>query len=413
MRNIKRKLFEDLKKHVSAKEISLITGPRQVGKTTLMLRLQDFLVKQGQKTILLNLDIEKDKTYFQSQEALLNKLKLEFGRHKAYIFIDEMQRKENAGIFLKGLYDSNLPYKFIVSGSGSLELKEKIHESLAGRKRLFELNPVSFYEFIDYKTDYQYSARLPDFFSIENDATSQWLDEYLNYGGYPQVILAETKEEKNQIINELYKSYLERDVAYLLNIDKTDSFAKIVKILAGQAGQLVNISALARQSGLSQPTVNKYLWYIEKTFIVYFLSPYFINRVREITKAKTAYFFDLGLRNFSIGLFGNLVDAKNKSFAFQNLIGNMLLHKIRWSGQVLRFWRTLDNAEVDFIIEQGTAAIPVEVKYSCLKKPEMTRSLRNYIANNKPKEAWVINLSLKQTIQIYSTVVKFLPYYDV
>ncbi|MBW2662531.1 MAG: AAA family ATPase, partial [Deltaproteobacteria bacterium] len=130
---IERKLFSALVKHLPKKEFSIITGPRQSGKTTLMEMLQERLVQKGEKTLYLNLDIEWDRPHFESQQALINKVELELGKKKGFVFIDEIQRKENAGLFLKGLYDLKLPYKFIISGSGSLELKKQIHESLIGR----------------------------------------------------------------------------------------------------------------------------------------------------------------------------------------------------------------------------------------------------------------------------------------
>ncbi len=161
---IKRNLLEQLKGHLSKKEISLIVGPRQAGKTTLMLLLKEYLEKHGEKTLFLNLDIESDNRYFSTQDILIRKIQLELGRERGCVFIDEIQRKENAGLFLKGLYDMRTPYKFIVSGSGSLELKEKIHESLVGRKRLFDLNTISFEEFVNYTTGEKYHGSLQDFF---------------------------------------------------------------------------------------------------------------------------------------------------------------------------------------------------------------------------------------------------------
>ena len=132
---VKRKLQNELIKHLSKPEITLITGPRQAGKTTLLLWLKKSLEEEKNNTVFFNLDIESDKQFFTSQADLLKKIQLETSKKKTYVFIDEIQRKENAGLFLKGIYDMNLPYKFIITGSGSLELKEKIHESLAGRKR--------------------------------------------------------------------------------------------------------------------------------------------------------------------------------------------------------------------------------------------------------------------------------------
>ena len=104
---IKRKLLDELKDHLSKKEISLIVGPRQAGKTTLMLLLKEYLEKKEEKTLFLNLDIETDKQYFQSQDSLIRKIRLELGQTGGWVFIDEIQRKENAGLFLKGIYESS------------------------------------------------------------------------------------------------------------------------------------------------------------------------------------------------------------------------------------------------------------------------------------------------------------------
>ena len=100
---IKRELFPELKEHLSKKEISFIVGPRQAGKTTLMLLLKEYLEKKGERTVFLNLDIESDKQFFASQTALIKKIELEIGGERGFVFIDEIQRKENAGIFLKGI----------------------------------------------------------------------------------------------------------------------------------------------------------------------------------------------------------------------------------------------------------------------------------------------------------------------
>src|SRR3989344_4157886 len=226
---IKRYLLSELLAHLDKKEISLLVGPRQSGKTTIMFLLKTYLEKKGERCVYLSLDIEADKRHFQSQEALLAKIALEVGVEKAFIFIDEIQRKESAGLFLKGLYDMKLPYKFIVSGSGSIELKEKIHESLPGRKRLFELSTLSFEEFVNFKTEYKYA--LDSFFDVYIDRAKQYLEEYLNFGGYPKVVLAQTQEEKRAAIADIYQSFLEKDISILLNIPKTGSIVGLVRIL--------------------------------------------------------------------------------------------------------------------------------------------------------------------------------------
>jgi predicted AAA+ superfamily ATPase len=409
---IERKLFEDLKRHLSQKEISLIVGPRQAGKTTLMLILRDYLVKQGNNTLFLSLDFGSDQPFFISQRNLVNKIQLEIGKKKGYVFIDEIQRREDAGIFLKGLYDSNLPYKFIVSGSGSLELKEKIHESLVGRKRIFELNTVSFKEFINFKTDCRYRDSLPEFFALERDRTKELLIEYLNFGGYPRLLLEDEQREKARIIDEIYRSYLERDISYLLRVEKPESFSNLIKVLASQIGRLINYSELSSTLGISIQTIKNYLWYAEKTFIIHRISPFFRNIRKEITKSPVTYFYDLGLRNYALGLYGGLIHSPEAGFVFQNFILNILRERFLPSPAGIHFWRTKDRAEVDFVIDLGQRILPVEVKFKEMKKPELGRSLRSFINKYQPEVAWVINMELREKIKLDKTEIHFMPFWE-
>ncbi len=412
MLRIRRKLIDELKNHLRAKEISLIIGPRQAGKTTLMNELKNYLDQRGEKTVFFNLDFETDKTFFLSQEGLIKKLDLELGRKKGFVFIDEIQRKENAGLFLKGIYDMELPYKLIISGSGSLELKEKIHESLAGRKRIFELGTVSFREFADFKTGYKYAGKLDDFFEIEKERSLSLLEEYLNFGGYPRVVLESEISEKVKVINEIYRSYIEKDIAYFMGVNRIDAFGTLIKLLASQSGQIVKYSNLAQESNISVSTLKNYLWYAEKTFLIKTIKPYFRNKHKEIIKAPMAYFYDLGMRNFSLGLFGNLNQPDQLGFVFQNYAANALWEKIENTSKNLHFWRTLDGAEVDFVISDSSSVLPIEVKHSLLRKTAITRSLHNFIREYSPKEAWVVNLGAKRKIKIGKTAVKFIPYYS-
>lgn len=408
---IQRRLLKELKEHLSEKEISLIIGPRQAGKTTLMLLLKDHLETQGRKTLFLSFDFEADKEFLVSQRGILNKIQLELGKGMGYVFIDEIQRKENAGLFLKGLYDMNLPYKFIVSGSGSMELKEKIHESLIGRKRVFELNTLSFEEFVNFRTDYRYMEKLSDFFTVERSKPKELFVEYLNFGGYPRVALETELKEKRKIIDEIYRSLLEKDITYLLRVEKTDAFSSLIKILASQIGRLINYSELSSTLGISMKTVKNYLWYAEKTFIIQKITPFFKNIRKEITKSPVIYFYDLGLRNYALGLLGNLTIPSELAFVFQNLVLHLLKEKIRFTGGNIHFWRTKDKAEVDFILNLGRDIIPVEVKFKELKEPDISRSFKNFILKYHPGKAWVINLSLREKIRLNSTEVHFFPFH--
>ena len=409
---IKRQIFDKVKAHLEQKEISLIVGPRQAGKTTLMKSLQEDLERVREKTLFLSLDIEADRQFFASQEILLRKIQLEIGKEKGYVFLDEIQRKEDAGIFLKGLYDINLPYKFIVSGSGSLELKEKIHESLAGRKRIFELSTLSFQEFVNFKTDYRYEQKLEEFFDVESEKAKVFFDEYLHFGGYPRVVLAQTLEEKQQIVSEIYQAYLEKDIFYLLGAQKEEAFTHLVRVLASQVGNLVNVSELSNTLGISTKTVKQYLWYLEKTFIVNKVTPYYRNVRKELTKSPTYYFVDTGLRNYASGEFTTLGNSSpSLGFLFQNFVFHVLREKLLLPSLHLHFWRTKDGAEVDFVLDKAMEATPFEVKYKKFRKAEFDRSFNSFLSKYAPKKAYVVNLTLDEQITVGKTTVVFIPFH--
>ncbi len=409
---IKRTIFDPIKSHLDKKEITLIIGPRQAGKTTLMSLLKDELDKKGEKTLFLSLDTEADRQFFNQQQRLLQKIELEIGKEKGFVFIDEIQRKEDAGIFLKGLYDMSLPYKFIVSGSGSVELKEKVHESLVGRKRLFEISTLSFDEFVNFRLDYKYSNNLAEYFTLHPDKGRGLFEEYLDFGGYPRVVLAQTVDEKRHVIADIYQSYLEKDIVYLLNIQKTESLTKLVKILSSLTGNLVNVSKLSSTLGISVQTVNDYLWYLEKTFIIQRVTPYFKNLRKELTKMSVVYFVDLGLKNYAIGQFGSATQGQPQGFLFENFVYNNLKNNLQDSVSRIHFWRTQNKAEVDFVVSSPSEIIPVEVKYQTLNKPETTRSFKSFLVSYKPSKAFIVHLGKKFDHSFNNTKVSFLPYYE-
>ncbi len=289
---IKREILSQLRKHLSKPEITVITGPRQSGKTTLVKILQKELQVKGKKTVYFNLDIEEDSFHFTSQRNFLKKLQLELGKEGGFVFIDEVQRIENAGFFLKGLYDMELPYKFIVTGSGTIDLKGKIQESLAGRKRVFELDTVSFEEFVNYKTSYNYEDRLLEFLEVEREKTRDFLEEYLQFGGYPRIVIEESAQEKREIIKEIYNSYVEKDVKGFLRVMKIHQFSTLLRLLGILTGKLLSFSSLSSQAGISEKTLKEYLYYLQRTYIIDLITPFFINKLKELVKTPVCYFRD-------------------------------------------------------------------------------------------------------------------------
>jgi len=407
---IKRWCYEKVKKHAfEAKEVTMVIGPRQSGKTTLLRQLMDEMIRDGRKVMYLNLDYEADNQFFESQITLIAKIKNDIGS-AGTVFIDEVQRKENAGVFLKGIYDMDLGYKFVVTGSGSFELNEKNVESMAGRKRLFELNSLSFKEFVDYKTDYRYVEKYDLLQRFESDKLSLMLQEYLVFGGYPAVVLANGEAEKRLLATEIFNSYLDKDIRGWLGVDKIQEFTEMCRVLAAESGQLLDMTKLGKQTALSYKTIKNYLWYLEKTYIIRTVRPFGKNKVNELVRSPMVYFNDLGMRNFLLGQLYqrdfkiNLVDT---SFLFQNLIFLMLidLTEINLLPYDICYWRTKSGAEVDFVWGNIVKPIPVEVKFS--KQKNVTRSLMSFMNKYMPEKAFLVNLEVEKKYR----GVDFVPYW--
>jgi len=409
---IKRKILTRLEEHLGSDQMTILIGSRQVGKTYLMRVLKKKLEKEGKKTVWLSLDNDEDKAKFASQAILLSHIELAVGKGKAFVFIDEIQRKENVGLFLKGIFDMNLPLKFIISGSGSLELKAKILESMAGRKRLFSIEPISFEEFVNFRTDYLYEGKLQDFFKLGKDKTERLFSEYMVFGGYPRVVLADSVTSKQEEMQEIYRSYVERDIRDLLSLKKTDAFTKLLKIVSSQIGSLVNIAELSSTVDLNERTIKHYLYYLEQTFIIKKVTPYYRNTRKEITKTPVYYFYDTGLRNWLLGLFGlPEIPAHLGGHLFENIVFNLLRERLGLSSTQIHFWRTRDQAEVDFVLEKGLDVSPMEAKYAKISKIEIPRSFRNFLAKYKPKVGYIIHLGEDEETTIGGTRVYFLPFY--
>lgn len=409
---IDRKIIPEIEKHLFRPEITLITGARQVGKTTIMRVLYDKLVKEGQNVLFFNLDFEGDYKYFSSQQTFLRKVNLEVGQNKVFVFVDEIQRKENAGLFLKGIYDQVKNIKLIVSGSGSLELKEKIHESLTGRKRVFEILPVSFVEYVNHQTSYNYQDRLHEYLDIETQSSVSFLNEYLRFGGYPAVITADTQKEKKFIMDEVFSSYIKKDLSFLLNLHQPEYFIKLLGWLSHTSTTNLKFSTCANDIGISLPTLKKYLWYAEHTFILKQVTPYHTNKRKEIIKSPVVYFFDTGFKNYAFGNFGAELDFLNPGQVFENFIFSVLYNRIKNTPYQIHYWRSTDKAEVDFVISLGKEVVPLEVKFKSLKNNNVSRSFRSFMSLYHPPEAYVVNLVYRGETKIEDTNVFFIPFYE-
>ena len=419
MKFIQREVYSQLQNHLKNPEISLILGPRQAGKTTIMKRLQKKLKESNNPSVFLNLDVIEDRSFFETQHVLLDLIEKKAGKKRVYVFIDEISRLENSGMFLKGLYDLKTNYKFIVSGSGSLELKANIIEPLTGRKKIFYCFPLSFTEFAAYKLE----VYLNDFNKLHKETTKnlvvqpyrrqRLINEYLSFGGYPRVVLAGTEEEKIEILREIYLSYLEKDIGLLLKVEKEQAFENLVKILAHQVGNLVNRAELSSTQGLTEKTIKKYLYFLEKTFVINLVKPFFRNARKELIKSPKVYFSDSGFLHLAQGVLPS-IQKPIKGNVFENACFLRLkeLHLLKPP----QFWRTKSGAEVDFIISSSETgkAIPIEVKSTL--KDNLGQSLISFIKKYQPKKAFIYFLKGKERTKEYNfnstkTMIQLIPYH--
>ncbi|KKR79664.1 MAG: hypothetical protein UU24_C0004G0002 [Candidatus Nomurabacteria bacterium GW2011_GWA2_40_9] len=404
---IKRKIYDQIYKHIAEKEITMIIGPRQSGKTTIMKEVQRNLILEKKETVYLNLDIERDFSLLDSQEKLINYLKATIRSDYGYVFIDEFQKKKDAGIFLKGMYDMDLPYKFIISGSGSIELKEKTHESLAGRKRIFIVYPVSLEEFFLYKTEYRYNS-LKEIHDFEPNKETVLLEEYMTYGGYPKVVITENKEEKYLIINEIVESFLHKDALALIKYEKLDDLQKLIKVLGTYNGSMIEYSNLSDAVGIAPQTIKNYIRYLEETHVVKRILPYSKKRIGEITKMPMLYFIDIGFLHYSLGTFGNLAKEK-EGFLFQNIAWRILEEKHMHTGADINYWRTKDHQEVDFVIDYQDKLNAYEVKYSV--SIVSTNALYSFRRRYKKAKLNIIVKDIKEDKFFKKESIEIIPYF--
>ncbi|PJB16067.1 ATPase [Candidatus Falkowbacteria bacterium CG_4_9_14_3_um_filter_38_19] len=412
---VQRTILPKVIKHLEAPEITIITGSRQVGKTTLLFQLKDYLLKKGvpeNNILIFNLDILSELELFTSQANFIKFLKERIGKGRLFVFVDEAQRVKNAGIFFKGIYDLNLPLKLVLTGSSSLEIRAKIHESLTGRKRIFHLYPFSFQEYLSAKDKtLEKLISKKEISPYSQKLLQENLLDFIIWGGYPRVALETNIEEKYQILKEIHSSYFDKDIIGFLKIREPITFTKFLNLLANQIGQLVNFYELSNTLGITYRTAEKYLNILEKTFILNRVTPFFKNYRKELTKMPKIYFFDTGIRDFAINSFKNFEERTDKG----QLLENFIFSEISKQTDIkIHFWRTKDKAEVDFVLINHLGEIlPVEIKATSLKTGEISRSFRSFIERYRPRQAIVVNFGFHGEMKLNKTQIVFIYPYEI
>lgn len=379
-----------------AKRAVLLIGPRQSGKSTLAWHV---LRKFAPDILYLNMEDPLLRTGCASAVDFLEHFREQYFFIKA-IFIDEIQHMEEAGLFVKGIVDAKLNVPIWVTGSSSFHLRSKTRESLAGRAIRHRLFPFTIGELITH-----ISPRNP---LSEIHAHEQIASHQIVFGSYPAVYLAKDTDEKIALLHDLVDALILRDASDLFKIKRVDAFRKLLTLLAGQIGNLVNASELASICNIDVGTVNSYIEILEESHIVKRNLPFAGGKRREIIGAPKIFFIDNGIRNQLLNNFSTEMALRtDKGQLFENWVFTEI-HKALPFQSSLKFWRSKAGAEVDFVIEHAGKVYPVEVKSSTLKQPKLARSAISFIQAYKPEEFIVVNMALEANIQFEHCTVHFM-----
>ena len=353
----KRKVSELFEIQLKRKEVVLLFGARQTGKSTLL----EIISKEYSSFKVLN--CEQTVISDTLREMNIPKI-ISLFDNKEIIAFDEAQTIPEIGKVLKLLFDDkNINTKFIATGSSSFELSNKTGEPLTGRNISFKLFPLSINEISD-KRGWQ--------FVLEN------LHELLVYGSYPGVIDLSTKEKRIKLLS-LSNDYLFKDIFKFEQLRNPDILRKLLKAIALQVGTLVSYQELASLIGVSKQTIERYLDLLEKSFIIFRLGSFSGNLRNELKKRHKYYFFDTGIRNAVINNFADVNDRVDTGAIWENFCISEIIkannNNRRFSN--FYFWRTYDGAEIDLVEEVDGKITAYEFKWGVGRKAKLPTSFAN------------------------------------
>jgi len=392
----KRKIFDELLREKDNHKVSIIIGARQVGKTTVLRALHEKL-----SGLFLDLDVLENFEKVSTFSNLVNTLKLNGYREKQkeffYLFLDEFQRYEDLSIVMKNVYDNRPNVKIYASGSSSLKIKERVQESLAGRKRIHHLYPVDFEEFLWFKGNKEAIKQFNNINLLEGDnlelgTLRSLLEEYLVYGGYPEVVLSQ-EDKKAEVLKSIFDLYVKKELVGYLRFGKVLGVKKLVEYLAINNGQKIKYEEAGEKCSLRQYDVKEYLEILKETFLLTEVRPFFTNKNRELVKIPKVYFMDNGVRNFFINNFNKLSIRKDSGFLFEAFV---LQELIKSGLDNIKFWQDKQRHEVDFVLDLISRQIPIEVKFKSRLKHEDFNGLDSFLENYDVRELYLINFGVQR-----------------
>ena len=294
-----REILKELLEHLEKRQVTVITGLRRVGKTTVLKQLLEAIPSKNKA--YFDLERASNRHIFNSDndkeiEQSLNAAGIDLST-RAYIALDEIQLVPNITSVIKFLYDS-YNIKFIVTGSSSFYIKNHFTESLAGRKRIFEMQPLSFAEFLRFKGVQHTLTKkneLPKFNLVLYNKFKSHYELYLRYGGLPEVVLAKTNKDRDEYLQDIINSYIELDIKLLSDFSLSDDLYKLIRLLVQRVGSKVDYSKISSLIGINRLKVKDYINLLEYTYFIKLVPPHTLNRDREIALQPKLYFADNGI----------------------------------------------------------------------------------------------------------------------
>ncbi len=377
-----RPVFDKLKDELENQKVLILLGARQVGKSFLMYELENEVLNEENKSKFFNLELPSDNRFFAQDEIELYK-----SLTKDYIFIDEFHYIGNATKLFKAIYDDRKnKIKIIASGSSALEIHRHLKESLAGRKVTYLITPLNFTELRQVKKSF---------------------DWYLNMGGYPELIKIKNKKDQVKYLEEVVKTYILKDIKALIDEEHIPSFNAMLYYLAFNQGQVISANNLANEYRLNHATVERYLEILSQTYILHKIPSYASNLSNELKKSKKYYFYDMGIRNSIINNFEDISKRQDKGSIYEQYLCNFLLNNAPANAE-LRFWRTRNDDEIDFVYLKDNKPYIFEVK-SKLRKAEVPDAMKIFINNYRHLQAaYVVNENIEAEVSYKDFTVNFI-----
>ncbi|MFC1522697.1 ATP-binding protein [Elusimicrobiota bacterium] len=357
-----RLLFNEIKPYFHSPEAIVITGMRRTGKTTILSQIYSEI--DSKNKLFLDLENPLNRKYFEDGNYERIKSSLEFlgldFTAKVFIFLDEIQFLRNLPSVVKYLVD-HYNAKFFLTGSASFYLKNLFAESLAGRKYIFELFPLSFNEFLRFKdASFAMPSRAHEITRHLFDSISPLYDEYVMFGGFPGVVLKTSVEEKKKVLDDIFSSFFQMEVIGFGDFRRNEAVRDLMLLLLERIGSKLDVQKLSKEIGVSRPTINAYLSLLEDTYFIKTIRPFGRGVDTEIRKMPKVYACDCGLANHHAKLD---MGALFENSVFQNL---------RLKGK-LNYYQKKNGVEIDFILDKKIAfEVKTSARDSDIKKLQKT-----------------------------------------